>query len=131
MGQHRLDTVDAAAQVHGENPLPVCGRDVLKLVLLRNAGVVDQQRYGTQLLLHPAHHGLHGARVRHIGPVTDDGASLRPEGGGQSLGLLLLLDVVDADRIAAAGQQRRRGGPDAPGGTGNESDFFHFSILSI
>lgn len=72
VGQHALDGVVAAAQIHIEDALPGFGGDVLKLLLLCNARVVDKQGHGAKLGLSVPDHLPQGFHVGHI-RLTPDG----------------------------------------------------------
>ena len=45
---HRLAAVEAASEIHGQNPMPGLRIHVLKLLLPGDTGIVDQQRHVTE-----------------------------------------------------------------------------------
>ena len=66
--QHRLDGVKGPVHIDGEDPAPEGVRHVLEQVLLRDAGVVDQQGDGpAQSVLRGTDGGGDGGTVRHVG----------------------------------------------------------------
>ena len=131
MGQHRLDAVIAASQIHAEDPLPGLGGDILKLLLLRDARVVHQKRHRAQLRLRAADHGVHGLRIRHVGPDGDGPAAHGTELFKQGKGPILPLDIIDAHGPALHGQGLRHRRADAPGGAGDQGGPVRVKIHAI
>ena len=65
-GQHRLNGVVGAVYVDGEVAVPQLIGDVLKQGLSRHTGVVHQQRYRAEGILHLPDHGIHLFPAGHI-----------------------------------------------------------------
>ena len=127
--QDRLDAVEAAAEIDGEDALPPRGRDVLEQMLLGDAGVVDQQRHVSELPLDAAHHVPHRFRVGDVRLLRDDRAALRAQARGKLLGLVLALDIIDAHGVARVGKLLCGGGADAAGRARDQSDLHAFPSL--
>ena len=131
MGQNRLNGVEAAPQVHVEQPLPGFRRNILKLLRPGDTGVIYQQVHRAQLPLNAADHFVHGPAVGHVGLVADDLAAFFPQPVSQGLGQVHALNAVDTYFIAAPGQGLGAGGADAPGGACNKGNTHCFLPQAI
>ena len=114
--KHRPDdgptAVKAASQIHGENSIPGLIIHILELLLACNAGVVYQQCHMAEFFLCPPNHGLYLYPVRHIRLNTHGGTAFAPKCENQALRLLMLLQVINADRPSLPGEQRGNGRSD-------------------
>ena len=129
-GQHRLDGVVAAAEVHREYPVPGGAVDVLKKLLLCDARVVHKQRDLAEFLFGLGDHGLHCFRVGHIRLYPDGVGALAAELFAQGLREVRALHAVYAHGPALSGQRLGAGPADAAGGAGDERDLSHSSTSS-
>ena len=127
----RLAAVKASAEIHREDPLQCLRRHILKLLIPGDAGVVDQQTDMAQFLLNLPDHRVYLRPVGYIGLQTHGHALLLPQLCHQSLGLFPLLQIVDANGIAAPCQQGGNGRADPPRGTGYQGNVLHASFASL
>ena len=125
MGQHCLNGVAGAAQVDRQVAVPLFIRDVLKLDLPRDAGVVHQQRHRPQRRLRCADHGLHRRPVRYVRPHRNGAAAAASDGLRQFLRLCSVLQVIDADGTASLRQLLRNRSSDPPGRAGDQCHTIH------
>ena len=130
VGQHRLDRVVAAAQVHRKDAVPGGPVDVLKKLLFGDARVVDEQRDLPELLFRARDHGLHGLGIGHVRLYPDGVGPSHAELFAQRLGQIRALDAVEADGIARPGQRLGAGRADPAGRAGDKRDLPHSAASS-
>ena len=125
VGQYRLDGVPGAAQIHAQIAVPLGVRDILKLDLPRNAGVVHQQAHGSQIRFRSANHRLHSRPVRHIRLNCNGISTMVPDFFCQRLRLLPVRQVIDTDSMSRLRQLCRNRSPDPPGSPSDQCHTIH------
>ena len=123
--QYCLDGVIGAIHIDGEHPPPQLGRYILKQHLAGDAGVVYQQGHGPPAVFNVFDHGRHSCAVGNIRLRHHAAAALIRQLLRQLLGGQRMSAVIDAHGPAFPGQLCGDGPADAPGGAGDQSDFFH------
>ena len=115
IGKRRLNAVVAAAEIHVEKPPPGFTLNVLKLLLLCNARVIDKQRYLSKGLPDALSHGLDLGPVGDVRLIPHGPAALGVELIAELPGKVPTLKAVYTHGVARLRQRRRTGRADASG----------------
>ena len=129
MGQHRLDGVFGAGEVHRQRPVPGGVVGILKQAVGRDAGVVHQQGDGPQPRPGVPDHGFHGPSVRHIRLDGQGVTAFRLDERRHGQGVVPPFQIIHADVPAPPGKLQGHSPADAPGGAGDQCGLFHFASL--
>ena len=125
MRQGGLNGIEAAAEVHVKDALPRLRLDVLKLLLLCDTGVIDEQGDVPQLVLRARDHFANGQRIGHVRLLPNGARAVGLELFRESLGLVGTLNAVYAPGVAFFCKRTGALRADAAGGAGNKRDAHH------
>jgi len=125
MRQDGLNGIEAAAEVYIKDALPCLRLNILKLLLLCDAGVIDEQRDMPQLVLRACDHFAHGQCIGHVRLLPDSVRAVGLEFFSERFGLVGALNAVYAHGVALARERTRDCAADAAGRTGDQCNFFH------
>ena len=125
MRQDGLNGIEAAAEVYIKDALPCLRLNILKLLLLCDAGVIDEQRDMPQLVLRACDHFAHGQCIGHVRLLPDGVRAVGLELFSERFSLVCALNAVYAHGVALFCESSGALRTDAAGGAGNKCDAHH------